>query len=664
MSNDPLYADPIRPRRQRDEGALLTGYSDKDVPFRGGRPDRPHVISIRWGGQGEDDPDAAQLKYNKTAGRGSRRRWTLWVFGACALMLLVWSYWGGKSNIVKEGIKNTTDTTEAIGPLQGPLPTSNVTVWTSRAEAVTAAFRHAWNGYEKHAWGFDELRPITRAPSTWMNVGMTIVDALDTAYIMGQEDIFDKALSWVTKDLKFSHNTDSNVFELTIRVLGGLLSAYHLSGGRHSSLLDRAKELGDILLVAFDTPTGLPLESINFATRKARAANSGIGPGSTAEVGTLAMEFKYLSYLTGDKKYWNAVQEVGRVLGSLEKTDGLVPIYVDTDSKGWKGREIRLGSRGDSYYEYLAKQYLLTNEEFYLTEYRKAVIGIRKHLLGLTAPNQLFFVGELPQGVSETPQRLHPKMDHLVCFLPGTLALLATRGQRVTTMAERFQMNEVDRLDLELAEELGTSCWEMYRQTATGLSPEIVYWRADDPTKQPTLAETELLKHQSGATGSRPPTHVDRYINGSLLTDIPVATLPIHAATIRPLIKKGIEIDFEIHAMDAHNLLRPETIESFFVLWRVTGNEIWREWGWTMFERFEKWAKVDGGYTSLNDVRKTPPPPRDKMETFFLGETLKYFYLLFSDEQGPRGVPLDKYVLNTEAHPFPKFDGKGIGTLI
>lgn len=77
----------------------------------------------------------------------------------------------------------------------------------------------------------------------------------------------------------------------------------------------------------------------------------------------------------------------------------------------------------------------------------------------------------------------------------------------------------------------------------------------------------------------------------------------------------------------------------------------YREWGWDIFEAFEKYTKVDsGGYTSLDDVTVVPPRRRDKMETFFLGETLKYLYLLFGDN---KMIPLDEFVFNTEAHPLP-----------
>jgi endoplasmic reticulum Man9GlcNAc2 1,2-alpha-mannosidase len=114
------------------------------------------------------------------------------------------------------------------------------------------------------------------------------------------------------------------------------------------------------------------------------------------------------------------------------------------------------------------------------------------------------------------------------------------------------------------------------------------------------------------------------------------------------------EQDFNIHPGDVHNLLRPETIESLFYMYRLTGDKVYREYAYNMFQAFEKYTRVEHGYTSLRDVRNTVVGDKnnykDKMETFFLGETMKYFYLIFTDD-----IPLDKYVFNTEAHPFPIF---------
>ena len=103
---------------------------------------------------------------------------------------------------------------------------------------------------------------------------------------------------------------------------------------------------------------------------------------------------------------------------------------------------------------------------------------------------------------------------------------------------------------------------------------------------------------------------------------------------------------------DTHNLLRPETVESLFYLYRLTGEKKYRDYGWKIFLAFEKYTKLPFGYTSINNVRNPGNVGyRNKMESFFLGETLKYFYLLFSDD--PQVVPLDQFVFNTEAHPLP-----------
>ena len=103
-----------------------------------------------------------------------------------------------------------------------------------------------------------------------------------------------------------------------------------------------------------------------------------------------------------------------------------------------------------------------------------------------------------------------------------------------------------------------------------------------------------------------------------------------------------------------YNLQRPETIESIFYMYRATKDPKYREWGWNIFQSFEKYTKLKDGYASIDNVKRPDNPGyRDKMETFYLAETLKYLYLLFSDD--PNLIPLDKFVINTEAHPLPVY---------
>jgi len=102
----------------------------------------------------------------------------------------------------------------------------------------------------------------------------------------------------------------------------------------------------------------------------------------------------------------------------------------------------------------------------------------------------------------------------------------------------------------------------------------------------------------------------------------------------------------------SYYILRPETLESLMILYRTTGDEVYRERGWEIFQALEKETRVDGGYSGLNDVRRVNGTRIDRMETFFLAETLKYLYLLFSPIDV---IPMDQFVFNTEAHPIPIF---------
>ncbi|KAJ3156081.1 hypothetical protein HK101_001513 [Irineochytrium annulatum] len=480
--------------------------------------------------------------------------------------------------------------------------------------------------------GYDELKPVSKEGISWLHLGLTAFDALDTAYLMGNRTIFDRAAKWVEEEfVMIGHaDVDANVFETTIRVLGGLLAAHHMSG--REGLKKKAIEVADRLMPAFETGSKLPLSSINLKTGKAVASASDV---STAEATTLQLEFKYLSHITGEPRYWNAVEGVMKLMDGLQKQDGLVPIYMSGSTGTFRSREIRLGSRGDSYYEYLAKQYLLTNrtQPGHLRMYREAISGVKQHLLMRSRPSHLLYIRELPAGVTGGHS---DKMDHLVCFLPGTMALAATSGRRVRTREDRAKLTSEQRADLFIAEELARGCYEMYHQSPAGLAPEISFFK--EAAEGRGMIEAMMARFEEAARNGDASAW-DTIVGGLESKDSP---------------DDKYTNDFEVHQLDGHNLLRPETVESLFVLHWLTGERKYREWGWRIYRAFERWCWVNsGGFTSLNDVLHLPPTARDRMESFFLGETLKYFYLLFSDEDL---VPLDKYVFNTEAHPLPIFE--------
>ncbi|XP_014637476.1 PREDICTED: endoplasmic reticulum mannosyl-oligosaccharide 1,2-alpha-mannosidase-like [Ceratotherium simum simum] len=446
-----------------------------------------------------------------------------------------------------------------------------------RQQAVIEAFRHAWTGYRKFAWGHDELKPVSRSFSEWFGLGLTLIDALDTMWILGLKKEFKEAREWVSKKLVFQRDVDVNLFESTIRILGGLLGAYHLSGD--DLFLKKAEDFGNRLMPAFQTPSKIPYSDVNIGTGVAHPPRW-TSDSTVAEVTSIQLEFRELSRLTGVKKFQDAAEEVVRHIHSLSgKKDGLVPMFINTHSGLFTHMGVfTLGARADSYYEYLLKQWIQGGKkETQLREdYLEAVEGIKRHLLRKSEPGKLTFVGELAHG------RFSPKMDHLVCFLPGTLALGAHHGLPADHM--------------ELARALMDTCYQMNRQMETGLSPEIVHFN---------------------------------------------------------LYPQKAQKDVQVKLADRHNLLRPETVESLFYLYRFTGDRKYQDWGWELLQSFNTYTRVpSGGYSSISNVQDPrSPQPRDKMESFFLGETLKYLYLLFSDD--PDLLSLDAYVFNTEAHPLP-----------
>ena len=268
--------------------------------------------------------------------------------------------------------------------------------------------------------------------------------------------------------------------------------------------------------------------------------------------------------------------------------------------------------------EYLIKQYLQTSkqESVYQEMWDQSLAGIQKHLITYSQKANLTILGERPSGLD---QPISPKMDHLVCFMPGTIALGATQGKTLAEARKSATWGKKQENEIELAKQLMKTCWATYKVNPTGLASEITHFETHDP---PAMMPEGIL--------SSPDT----------LSDDAEAEW-----------KK----DLIIKPADAHNLQRPETVESLFYMWRITNDPIYREWGWEMFSSFIAHTAVDhkGGYTSINDVNTVPTSARDNMESFWLAETLKYFYLLF----GPDDVlPLDKVVFNTEAHAFPNFE--------
>ena len=222
---------------------------------------------------------------------------------------------------------------------------------------------HAWDNYVRYGWGKNELRPVSKrghSASVFGSspMGATVVDALDTLYIMGMNEEFERGKKWVEENLDMNQlSGDVSVFETNIRYVGGLLTAYAFTG--EELFKKKAVHIVDKLLPAFDTPTGIPYALVNM--RSGSAKNFGWASGGSSilsEFGTLHMEFAYLSDITGNPVYRKKVEKIRRTVKDVERPKKLYPNYLHPKTGKWGQQHTSVGALGDSFYEYLLKEWL------------------------------------------------------------------------------------------------------------------------------------------------------------------------------------------------------------------------------------------------------------------------------------------------------------------
>lgn len=417
------------------------------------------------------------------------------------------------------------------------------------ANRVRQEFLHAWDGYKKFAWGHDELRPLSKGYRDWYGVSllMTPVDALDTMMLMGLKPQADEARELIATKLSFDRDIYVKNFEITIRLLGGLLSSYQLTGDKR--LLALAQDLGDRLLPAFESPTGMPYVEVNLKTGKVR--NSKTNP---AEIGTLLIEFGTLSKLTGKPVYYDKAKRAVVELYKRRSPIGLVGSEINVETGAWIDPTSHISGGIDSYYEYLLKSWLLFGDRDCEQMWKTSIAAINKYLAEDVATG--FWYGQADMNTGKLTGHHFGALD---AFFPGTLALSG---------------------DLERARKLEDSAFKMW--TTYGIEPEEIDYRTMDIV-------------------------YDGYV------------------------------------------LRPEIVESAFYLQRFTGDPRYREMGWLFFDSLVKYCRTDVGFAAIKDVRKKTQ--EDQMESFFLAETMKYLFLLFSP---PETLDLKTHVFNTEAHPIER----------
>ena len=374
---------------------------------------------------------------------------------------------------------------------------------------------------------------------------MTPVDTLDTLILLGLTEESNRAKSLITERLSFDRDVSVKNFEVTIRLLGGLLSSHQLTGDPR--LLSLATDLGRRLLPAFASPTGMPYMFVNLKTGKAAGARS-----NPAEIGTLLLEFGTLSKLTGDPVFFERARRAETALFERRSPIGLVGEEIDVETGEWKSPASHIGGGIDSYYEYLAKSARLFGDEELGRMWRESRKAVDAFLADETSTGLWYGQADMTSGL-----RTATEFGALQAFFPAVLAFDGDRSRARRLQDSAFRM------------------WTLH-----GIEPESFDYRAMKVT-------------------------------------------------------------------DPRYPLRPEIVESAYYLYRYTKDPKYLEMGREFFEDLKKYCRVDGGYTVLKDVGTKEKG--DLMPSYFLAETLKYLYLLFSPVDA---VDFDRIVFNTEAHPL------------
>ena len=417
------------------------------------------------------------------------------------------------------------------------------------AREIKAETARTWAGYERYAWPHDNLLPLSGSYRDWYDEPIFIspIDGYSTLKLMGLDAAAARVERFVTDSLDFDRDLDVKVFEVNIRVLGGLLSMYELSG--NEAVLARAVDFGRRLLPAFATPTGLPYYYVNLRT--------GVGTRpviNVAEAGSYLFEMGVLSYYSQDPVFYQTAKTATLNLNKYRSRIGLFGRDINVETGAWTERNSMVGAYADSYFEYLYKAWELFGDPDLKALWDDNMAAVERYL-----PDHRDSIVWYPRVDMDSGRPTETVVTLWDAYLP---ALLTLAGQR------------------ERAEAVFNG-WA-YIHDRFGMTPMVYDYAADT------------------------------VVNG-------------------------------------YHQLNPEVIESAYYLYVTTGKEYYRRFARDYYQRLRDCCRTDVAYTHLSDVRTGERD--DEMATFFVAETMKYFYLLFG---GAPEVGLATHVFSTEAHPFAR----------
>lgn len=340
------------------------------------------------------------------------------------------------------------------------------------AAEVKAEFLHAWTGYKKYAWGHDDLKPLSKTHHDWyaQPLLMTPVDSLDTMIIMGLDEEAAATRAYILENLSFDKDIDVQNFEITIRLLGGLITSYQLTNDKR--FLDLAQDLGRRLLPVFESPTGMPYRYVNLKTGKVRNPVS-----NPAETGTLLLEFGALSKLTGNPIFYDKAKRALVETYNRRSRIGLVGEWINVETGQWTNTDSHVSGAIDSYYEYLLKCSLLFGDADCKRMWTDSIAAINKYL---AEEIKTQWRTELWYGHADmnTGARTDSTYGALDAFFPAVLALSG---------------------DLKRAKRLQDSSFAMWNHE--GIEPEVFDYRTNKikspgyPLRPEIVESTYYLYH-------------------------------------------------------------------------------------------------------------------------------------------------------------------------
>jgi len=307
------------------------------------------------------------------------------------------------------------------------------------AEHVKGEFMHAWNGYKQYCWGHDDLKPLTKTCRDWYGtpILMTPVDSLDSMYLLGFKKEADATREYITKNLSFDKDISVQNFEITIRILGGLLTSYQMTGDK--KLLALADDLGTRLLPVFDSPTGLPYKNVNLKTGKTSGTVT-----NPAETGTLLIEFGTLAKLTGKQIYYDKAKRALVETYNRRSPIGLIGTNINVETGKWTNPDSHVSAEIDSYYEYLLKCAILFGDKDCQKMWDEGIVAVNLHLRDEVNGGLWYGHSDMNSG-----KRTETTTGALDAFFPGLLALGGDLNRARALQDSMFKMWQVNGIEPE-----------------------------------------------------------------------------------------------------------------------------------------------------------------------------------------------------------------------